>query len=250
MRDLAPVPPITFTEAMMRQAGQSRSAITILAVAGTLIWFGLSPRDHDPGQRERRTTTQFQAETNALLSARQHDGDRGSVRRRGPPNLIQDVSSSTQNTPQKRLEQIIQLDEKQAAAIQNNGSDKRKRYERRASRTSDRRFRLDRSRQKHAAASFRSTICITPACSRNISRFCRRQSSNRRFNRSRRCSQSRSSCRRMMATSAVEPKAMRVHSPSSNGALSRRSSTLAAQAAEERQRPAQRDGGCSLGDIA
>ena len=34
-----------------------------------------------------------------------------------PPNLIQDVSSSIQNAPQKRLEQIIQLDEKQAAAI-------------------------------------------------------------------------------------------------------------------------------------
>ncbi|MGM4902730.1 flagellar basal-body MS-ring/collar protein FliF [Tardiphaga sp. 866_E4_N2_1] len=119
-RDLAPVPSITFTEVMMRQAGSLVSAITILAVAGMLIWFGLRPAINTIlASAKTDETTQFQAETNALLSGSSSSGMATAALSGGeaPPNLIQDVSSSMQNTPQKRLEQIIQLDEKQAAAI-------------------------------------------------------------------------------------------------------------------------------------
>ena len=42
-RDLTPVPGITFSEVLMRQAGSFVSALTILAVAGMLVWFGLRP---------------------------------------------------------------------------------------------------------------------------------------------------------------------------------------------------------------
>ena len=35
----------------------------------------------------------------------------------GMPNLVQDVSRNVQHAPQRRLEQIVALDEKQAAAI-------------------------------------------------------------------------------------------------------------------------------------
>jgi flagellar M-ring protein FliF len=117
-RDLAPVPSITFTEVMMRQAGSLVSAITILAVAGMLIWFGLRPAINTIlASAKTDETTQFQAETNALLSGGSTMAAAALSGGEGPPNLIQDVSSSMQNTPQKRLEQIIQLDEKQAAAI-------------------------------------------------------------------------------------------------------------------------------------
>jgi len=117
-RDLAPVPSITFTEVMMRQAGSLVSAITILAVAGMLIWFGLRPAINTIlASAKIDETTQFQAETNALLSGGSTMATAALSGGEPPPNLIQDVSSNMQNTPQKRLEQIIQLDEKQAAAI-------------------------------------------------------------------------------------------------------------------------------------
>jgi flagellar M-ring protein FliF len=117
-RDLAPVPSITFTEVMMRQAGSLVSAITILAVAGMLIWFGLRPAINTIlASAKTDETTQFQAETNALLSGGSTMATAALSGGEAPPNLIQDVSNSMQNTPQKRLEQIIQLDEKQAAAI-------------------------------------------------------------------------------------------------------------------------------------
>ncbi|WP_371420315.1 flagellar basal-body MS-ring/collar protein FliF [Tardiphaga sp.] len=117
-RDLTPVPSITFTEVMMRQAGSLVSAITILAVAGMLIWFGLRPAINTIlASAKTDETTQFQAETNALLSGSSTMATAALSGGEAPPNLIQDVSSSMQNTPQRRLEQIIQLDEKQAAAI-------------------------------------------------------------------------------------------------------------------------------------
>jgi flagellar M-ring protein FliF len=117
-RDLAPVPSITFTEVMMRQAGSLVSAITILAVAGMLIWFGLRPAINTIlASAKTDETSQFQAETNALLSGGGGMATAALSGGEAPPNLIQDVSTSMQNTPQKRLEQIIQLDEKQAAAI-------------------------------------------------------------------------------------------------------------------------------------
>lgn len=116
-RELAPVPSITFTEVMMRQAGSLVSAITILAVAGMLIWFGLRPAISTIlASTKTDETSQFHVEANAMLSG-------SSMAAAAPPggeaplNLIQDVSSGMQNTPQRRLEQIIQLDEKQAAAI-------------------------------------------------------------------------------------------------------------------------------------
>ncbi|MGM4895086.1 flagellar basal-body MS-ring/collar protein FliF [Tardiphaga sp. 839_C3_N1_4] len=117
-RDLTPVPSITFTEVMMRQAGSLVSAITILAVAGMLIWFGLRPAINTIlASAKTDETTQFQAETNALLGGGSTMATAALTGGEAPPNLIQDVSSSMQNTPQRRLEQIIQLDEKQAAAI-------------------------------------------------------------------------------------------------------------------------------------
>jgi flagellar M-ring protein FliF len=118
-RDMAPVPSITFTEVMMRQAGSLVSAITILAVAGMLIWFGLRPAINTIlASAKTDEATQYQAEANALIGSSGGSGTMtAALSNEPPPNLIQDVSNSIQNAPQKRLEQIIQLDEKQAAAI-------------------------------------------------------------------------------------------------------------------------------------
>ncbi len=41
--ELEPVPPLSWTDVMMRQAGTLVNAATILIVAALLIWFGLKP---------------------------------------------------------------------------------------------------------------------------------------------------------------------------------------------------------------
>lgn len=116
-RDLAPVPGINFTEVLMRQAGSVFSAITILAVAGMLIWFGLRPAINTV------LASAKSSEAAQLLTA---DGTPalGNIGL-GPaqlasgeiPNLVTDISTKAQHAPQKRLEQIVLLDEKQAAAV-------------------------------------------------------------------------------------------------------------------------------------
>ncbi len=42
-RELAPVPPISFVEMINKQLGSVINAVTILAVASMLVWFGLRP---------------------------------------------------------------------------------------------------------------------------------------------------------------------------------------------------------------
>jgi flagellar M-ring protein FliF len=116
-RDLTPVPGITFTEVMMRQAGSFVSALTILAVAGMLIWFGLRPAINTilAGSRSGESAQLLAAEGAGALG--DEDGGAARLSREEAPNLVQDVSRKALHSPQKRLEQIVQLDEKQAAAI-------------------------------------------------------------------------------------------------------------------------------------
>ena len=116
-RDLAPVPGITFSEVLMRQAGSFVSALTILAVAGMLIWFGLRPAINTilAGSRSDENAQLLTADGAGLLG--DEDGTAARLSREEAPNLVQDVSRKALHAPQKRLEQIVQLDEKQAAAI-------------------------------------------------------------------------------------------------------------------------------------
>lgn len=116
-RDLTPVPGITFSEVMMRQAGSFVSALTILAVAGMLIWFGLRPAINTilAGSRSDESAQLLTADGAGMLG--DEDGSTGRLSREEAPNLVQDVSRKALHAPQKRLEQIVQLDEKQAAAI-------------------------------------------------------------------------------------------------------------------------------------
>lgn len=116
-RDLTPVPGITFSEVIMRQAGSFVSALTILAVAGMLIWFGLRPAINTilAGSRSDESAQLLTADGAGMLG--DEDGSTGRLSREEAPNLVQDVSRKALHAPQKRLEQIVQLDEKQAAAI-------------------------------------------------------------------------------------------------------------------------------------
>ena len=118
-RDLTPVPGITFTEVLMRQSGSFVSAATILAVAVMLIWFGLRPAISTILASSASTeTAELQAGAGAGAGLLGADGSAaGQLQREEAPNLVGDVSRKVLNAPQRRLEQIVQLDEKQAAAI-------------------------------------------------------------------------------------------------------------------------------------
>ena len=117
-RDLTPVPAITFTEVMMRQSGSFVSAAHHPCRGRHADLVRLATGDqHDPGQPQvgRERPTAGGAKAPVFWPAR---AARGAALALGEaPNLVQDVSRKVLNAPQRRLEQIVQLDEKQAAAI-------------------------------------------------------------------------------------------------------------------------------------
>jgi flagellar M-ring protein FliF len=115
-RDLQPVPSITFTEVLMRQSGSFVSAATILAVAMMLIWFGLRPAINTILASRATGIAEHAAEQGSGLLG----GGAGGMPQllsEEQPNLVGDITRKALSTPQRRLEQIVQLDEKQAAAI-------------------------------------------------------------------------------------------------------------------------------------
>ena len=114
-RELAPVPPISFVEMINKQLGSVINAVTILAVASMLVWFGLRPAvngilTHRAAQEqtEAAEAAQLEAAAGALALA---DSEEAEL------NLVEDLEGKMQRTPQKRLEQIVRLDQMQAAAI-------------------------------------------------------------------------------------------------------------------------------------
>jgi flagellar M-ring protein FliF len=118
--DLEPTPPLSMFDLLMRQMGTLINAATMLVIAVLLILFGLRPamkvilarpKEEEPlpelleGPDDDVQT--IDATTGAALS-REAQADL---------NLIEDLTSKMHRTPQKRLEQIIEYDEEQAAAI-------------------------------------------------------------------------------------------------------------------------------------
>ncbi|MFG1480409.1 flagellar basal-body MS-ring/collar protein FliF [Xanthobacter sp. V4C-4] len=132
---LEPVPPLPWSELLLRQAGTMINALTILAVAGLLIWFGLRPAVRAVLSRQQDEVDDEVAGLEAAMlggpqvpavtglpgspalgapptmPALEGDGESG------PINLIEDLTSRKNRSPQKRLEQIVDYDEEQAAAI-------------------------------------------------------------------------------------------------------------------------------------
>jgi flagellar M-ring protein FliF len=113
-RDLAPVPPVGFVEMLNKQMGSFINAGTILAVAAMLVWFGLRPAvngilNHRAQQEQvEAADAAAQLEAAALAPPEREEAEL---------NLVEDLEGKLQRTPQKRLEQIVRLDQMQAAAI-------------------------------------------------------------------------------------------------------------------------------------
>jgi flagellar M-ring protein FliF len=115
-RDFQPVPSITFMEVLMRQSGSFVSAATILAVAVMLIWFGFRPAINTILASRATETAELAAEQGAGLLGG-GAGVMSQLSSEEQPNLVSDITRKVLSAPQRRLEQIVQLDEKQAAAI-------------------------------------------------------------------------------------------------------------------------------------
>ncbi len=117
---MLPVPPVSFLDALMRQFGSIVSALAMLGVAALVVWFGLRPatralidlRDA-PGvagalalPRGGAAPLQDGAEPNLLTEEEPEDRI-----------LLEDANFRRNKAPQRRLEQLVEVDEAQAAAI-------------------------------------------------------------------------------------------------------------------------------------
>ncbi len=117
-KELEPAPPLPIVDVLMRQFGSILSALALLGVAALVVWVGLRPV------------------TRALIEMREPLGGEGALALAGgeigpdgriEPNLLgdsaeeqallEDLNAKRGRNPQKRLEQMVELDEAQAAAI-------------------------------------------------------------------------------------------------------------------------------------
>jgi flagellar M-ring protein FliF len=105
---------------MLRQTGTMINGGVILLVAFLMIWFGIRP-----AIRAAFGTGEAPSFGQPLLTAEGFDmpmtvplvEGMGGFGMRNEPNLIEDIEDSSKRTPLKRLEQIVEFDEEQAAAI-------------------------------------------------------------------------------------------------------------------------------------
>ncbi|HET7408571.1 MAG TPA: flagellar M-ring protein FliF, partial [Paracoccaceae bacterium] len=114
-QDLQPVPPPSMLEVMARHSGTFINAGTILLVSLLVIWFGLRPATKALLAR----TEEVRAEQGRLAVAGDPEAE-GAARALGAgdsPDLIGDLTSRLERSPQRRLAQIVDFDEQRAAAL-------------------------------------------------------------------------------------------------------------------------------------
>ena len=119
--DLDPVPSPSIVDVLMRQSGTAINAITVLVVAVMLILFGLRPliRVLAPEQPGIEALGGLDMPMAALEgpAPEMEIESLPMVHTQIEPNLIEDVTNRPRRSPQRRLEQMVEFDENQAAAI-------------------------------------------------------------------------------------------------------------------------------------
>ncbi len=122
-KELEPVPPVSIVEALMRQFGSILSALAMIAVAALVVFVGLRP-----ATRALIDLREPMAAEAALALPGGGAAGADALDGRIEPSLLTDQSLEEQamledmnlkrnKGPQKRLEQLIEMDEAQAAAI-------------------------------------------------------------------------------------------------------------------------------------
>ena len=119
--DLEPVPPLSMFDLLVRQMGTLINAATMLIIAVLLILFGLRPAMKvilaRPQEEEEPLPDLLEGPDTMLQTIDAATGAPITAEAQAQLNLIEDLTSKMNRTPQKRLEQIIEYDEEQAAAI-------------------------------------------------------------------------------------------------------------------------------------
>jgi flagellar M-ring protein FliF len=118
-RDIEPIPPMGLSEILARQLGNIINAAAILLMAVLLIWFGLRPAINSilEARAAERAAEVQKSEFAALADAQSAAALQAGAIESDEPNLVEDLTSKMKRAPLKRLEQIIQLNEKQAADV-------------------------------------------------------------------------------------------------------------------------------------
>jgi flagellar M-ring protein FliF len=129
---LEPVPGPSFTEIAMRQTGTVINGVIVLAVAFLIIWFAIRPTIKAAFGTGEAPAPAFSGGAPPLLMSDGFEmpepmtvplveglgGFAGmGMGMKNEPNLIEDLEENATRTPLKRLEQIVEFDEEQAAAI-------------------------------------------------------------------------------------------------------------------------------------
>jgi flagellar M-ring protein FliF len=116
--DLEPIPPQSFLEILLRQTSNIVNAGAILIAALLVTWFGLRPAAKAilaPSQTASAMALPHSGGPAALPGG---EGEEfAQLEDDEEPNLIADLTSVNKHTPQKRLEQIVEFNEAQAATI-------------------------------------------------------------------------------------------------------------------------------------
>ena len=124
--DLEPVPSQGVMDILLRQSGTAINAATVLIVAVLLILFGIRPLTRvlappAPVEAEMpmiEPVADFAALPSSFDIAEDTDDMAlPMLEVESEPNLIEDVTSKPKRSPQRRLEQMVEYDEHQAAAI-------------------------------------------------------------------------------------------------------------------------------------
>lgn len=131
--DLEPVPSQGFSDILLRQSGTAINAITVLIVSILLILFGIRPLTkllapsapvEEAGAGTEISMIEPLADFAAIPSSFDSDdelemngGSGGMMAVESEPNLIEDVTNRPKRSPQRRLEQMVEFDEQQAANI-------------------------------------------------------------------------------------------------------------------------------------
>lgn len=123
--DLDPVPSPGITDILLRQSGTAINAATVLIVAILLILFGIRPLTRllapPAAQEAEMPMIEPLADFAALPTSFGDDDDMSMgmpmLGMETEPNLIEDVTNKPKRSPQRRLEQMVEFDEMQAASI-------------------------------------------------------------------------------------------------------------------------------------
>jgi len=124
---LEPIPSPGFGEMFMRQSGTLINALTILAVAVLLIWFGLKPAIRAivavPAAKDENEVDPFDSPNTDLLDSLNFDvgaapaSDDIAQMVGMDPAYLEDLTRNQATSPKARLEKLVDFDEAHAAQV-------------------------------------------------------------------------------------------------------------------------------------